>query len=102
MLNKIMCNPIHPLHCALPVLYLPVRVTRGALVAHRYTYALSRSRTWQYCMTFISLPISLRNDLGDPAFDDVGLSGFKSMANVFLFAKLFAPFFFLLFSLSLL
>ena len=39
MLNKIRCNPMHPLNGALPGPYVPVRVTRGALVAHRYTYA---------------------------------------------------------------
>ena len=39
MLFKIRCNPVHPLNGALPGPYLPARVTRGALVAHRYTYA---------------------------------------------------------------
>ena len=29
----------HPLYGALPVPYVPVRVTRGALVSHRYIYA---------------------------------------------------------------
>ena len=29
--------PVHPLNGALPRLYVPVRVTCGALVAHRYT-----------------------------------------------------------------
>ena len=43
MLYKIRCNPVHPLDGALPGPYLPVPVTRGALVAHRYTYALPRS-----------------------------------------------------------
>ena len=36
MLYKIMYNPIDPLNDALPGPYVPVRVTRGALVAHRY------------------------------------------------------------------
>ena len=35
MLYKIRCNQVHPLNGALPVPYVPVRVTRGALVAHR-------------------------------------------------------------------
>ena len=48
MLYKIRCNPIHPLYGALPVWYVPVQVTRGALVAHRFTYASPRYRTWQY------------------------------------------------------
>ena len=39
MLYKIKCNPVHPLNGALPVPYVPARVTRGALVAHRCTYA---------------------------------------------------------------
>ena len=37
MLYKIRCNRMHPLYGALPVPYVPVRVTRNALVAHRYT-----------------------------------------------------------------
>ena len=37
MLYKIRCNPMHPLNDALPGLYVPVLVKRGALVAHRYT-----------------------------------------------------------------
>ena len=34
MLYKIRCNSMHPLYGALPVTYVPVRVTRGALIAH--------------------------------------------------------------------
>ena len=45
MLYKIRCNPVHPLNVALPGPYVPVRVTCGALVAHRYTYAPPRCRT---------------------------------------------------------
>ena len=37
MLYKIRCNPMYPLCDALPWPYVPVRVTYGALVAHRYT-----------------------------------------------------------------
>ena len=44
MLYKIRCNPVHPLNGDLPGPYLPVRVTRGALVAHRFTYALPSCR----------------------------------------------------------
>ena len=39
MLYKTRCNPFHPLYGALSVPYVPVRVTRGAVIAHRYTYA---------------------------------------------------------------
>ena len=45
MLYKIRCNPMNPLNDALPGPYVPVRVTRGALIAHRYTYAPPRNRT---------------------------------------------------------
>ena len=84
MLYKIRCSPKHPLCGALPVPYVPVRVTRGALMAHRYTYALPRCRTSQYLRTFIPLSVSLWNDLIDPIFDGVGLVGFKSRSNSFL------------------
>ena len=30
---------MHPLYSALAVIYVPVRVTRDALVKHRYIYA---------------------------------------------------------------
>ena len=33
---------MHPLYGALPVPYVPVRVTRGAVIAHRFTYAPPR------------------------------------------------------------
>ena len=81
MLYTIRCNAVHPLHGALPGPYVPVRVTRGALVALRYTYAPLRCRTLQYSMTFITLSVSLWNDLANPVFDGVGLAGFKSRAN---------------------
>ena len=77
---------MHPLNSALPVTYVPVRVTRGALVAHRYTYAPLRCRTLQYSMTFIPFSVSLWNDLANPVFDGVGLAGFKSRANASLLA----------------
>ena len=68
-----------------PERYVPVRVsfTRGAVIAHRNTYAPRSSRTSQHHSTFISLSVSLWNDLGDPVFDGVGLAGFKSRANAF-------------------
>ena len=86
MLYKIRCNPVHPLNGALPGPYVPVQVTRGALVAHQYTYAPPRCRTLQCRRTFIPLSVSLRNDLANPVFDGVGLAGFKSRANAFLLA----------------
>ena len=59
ILYKIRCSPMDPLYGALPVPYVPVRVTRGAVIAHRYTYAPPRCRTSQYCRTFVSFSVSL-------------------------------------------
>ena len=58
ILYKIRCNPARLLNGALPGPYLPARVTRSALVAHRYTYALPCCRTLQYGRTFIPLSVS--------------------------------------------
>ena len=69
MLYKIRCNPMHPLNDALPGLYVPVRVTRGALVTHQYTYAPPRCRTSHYCRTFVRFLVSLFNDLCSMVWD---------------------------------
>ena len=86
MLYNIRCNPVHPLNGALTGPYVPAWVTRGTLVAHRYTYAPPRCRTLQYSMTFIPFSVSLWNDLANTVFDGVGLAGFKSKANASLLA----------------
>ena len=86
MLYKIRCNPMHPPNDALPEPYVPLRITRSALVAHRYTYAPIRCRTSQYGRTFVPLSSSFWNDLADPVFDGVGLAGFRSRTNAFLSA----------------
>ena len=86
MFYKIRCKAMHPFNGALPGPYVPVRVTRGALVTHRYTYAPPRCRTSQFSRTFIPLSVSLWNDLANPEFDGVGLAGFKSRVNAFLLA----------------
>ena len=86
MLYKIRCNPVHPLNGVLPGPYVPVRVTRGALVAHRYTYAPPRCRTLQYSRTFIPFSVSLWIDLANSVFDGVGFSGLKSRVNAYLLA----------------
>ena len=67
---------MHPLSGALPLQYVPSRVTRGAMVAHRHSCAPSRCRTSHYRRTFVSLSASLWNHLCDPVFDGVGLEGF--------------------------
>ena len=86
MLYKIRCDPVHPLNGALPGPYVPPRVTRGALVVHRYISAPPCCRTLQYSRTFIPFSVSLWNDLANPVFDGVGLAGFKSRANASLLA----------------
>ena len=86
MLYKIRCNSVHPLNGAQPGPYVLVRVTRGALVTHRFTYAQPRCRTSQYHRTFIPLSESLWKYLAHPVFNGVGLAGFKSRANAFLLA----------------
>ena len=77
---------MHPLNGALPGPYVPVRVTRGALVAHRYTYEPPHCITLQYIRTFIPVSVSLWNDLATSVFDGVGVTGFKSRANTSLLA----------------
>ena len=67
MLFKIKSNPMHPLSGALPLPYVPARVTRDALVAHRHSFAFPRCRTSEYRRTFVPLSVSLWNDLGCPA-----------------------------------
>ena len=86
MIYNIRCNAVHPLNGAPPGPYVPERVTRSVLGAHRYTYAPPRCRTLQYSRTFIPFSVSLWNDLASPIFDGVRLVGFKSIANASLFA----------------
>ena len=81
-----------PLVGVLSELYVPVRVTCGALVAHRCTYAPPRCRTSKYSRAFIPLSVSLCDVLGDPAFDGVVLASYKSLANDFsLVAQFLSP-----------
>ena len=96
MLYNIRCNPVHPLNGALPGPYVPARVTRGALVAHRCTYAPPRCRTLQYSRIFIPFSVSLWNDLANPVFDGVGLAGFKRRADASLLSKMLYPYYSLL------
>ena len=78
---------MHPLSGALPLPYVPARITRGALVAHRHSFEPPCCRTSQYHRSFVPLSVSLWNDLSDPVFDGVGLAGFKIRANAFLLAS---------------
>ena len=93
MLYKIRCNPMHPLCGALPVPYVPVRVTRGTLIAQRYTYAPPRCRTSQYRRTFISLSVSLWNDLVNPE-RWCGIGGFQEQVQCLFVGLVALSFFF--------
>ena len=86
MLFKIKSNPMPPLSGALPLLYVTPRVTHGALLAHRQSFAPLCYRTSQYRRCFVPLSVSLWNDLSDSVFDGAGLVGFKSRANALLLA----------------
>ena len=77
---------MHHLSGALSLPYAPARVTRADLVTHIHSFALPCCRTSQYHRTFVPLSVSLWNDLTDPVFDGVGLTGFKSRANASLLA----------------
>ena len=77
---------MHPLSGTLPLQYVPARVTRSALVAHRHSFAPPRCRTSQYRRIVVPLSVSHWNEFSDPVFDGVGLEGFKSRANAFLLA----------------
>ena len=78
----ILCNPMHPLYCALPRQYAPLFTTRGALVAHRYTYAPPIPAEPRPVPQDFYYPVTISvNDLGDLVIDGVGLAGFNSRAN---------------------
>ena len=82
---------MHPLNDELVGPYVPVRVTRGALVAHRYTYAPPRCITSQYRRTYVPLSVSLWNDLADPELDGVGLAVSREGLMFFYWPKLLYP-----------
>ena len=90
MLFKIKSNPLDPLSGALPLPYVPARVTRGPFVAHRHSFALPRCRTSQYRRTFVPLSVSLWNDLSDPVIDGVGL---QEQSQCFIFGMICSFFF---------
>ena len=102
MLYKIGCNPMHPLYGARPVSYVPVRVTRFTVIAHRYSYAPPRCRTSQYRRTFILLSVSLWNDLSDPGLIVWDWQVSRAGPMPFYWPSCSLTFCLLLFSLSLL
>ena len=76
-------QPVHPFNGALPGPYVPARVTRGALGAHRYTYAPPRCRTLQYSKTFIPFSVSFWNNLANPSIRWCGTGGFQEQGQCF-------------------
>ena len=86
MLFKTKNNPLHPSSRALPLPYVLARVTRGALVAHRHSFApprLAPSVPRNLCALSV---VSLWNDLSDIVFHAEVLRGFMSRENDFLLA----------------
>ena len=83
--QRVCCTISGLTRCTLFMVLFLCRMCRcglhAALIAHRFTYAPPRCRTSWYRRTFFPLSVSLWNDLGGPAFDGVGLAGFKSRAN---------------------
>ena len=59
MLFKIKSNPMHPLSSALPLPYVPARVTCGALVAHKHSFTPPCCRTSQYRRSLVPLSVSM-------------------------------------------
>ena len=58
MLSRIGSNSLRPQCGALPLPYVPMRVTPGALVVHRHSFAPPRCRTAQYCRTSVPLSVA--------------------------------------------
>ena len=83
MVNKIRCNPLHPLYAleAMTVPPAPVRVTRGADRTSEHLCA-SSLQNLAVSQDFFSLVSEER--FSDPAFDGVGLAGVQSRVNAFL------------------
>ena len=84
MLSIIYCNAMYHLSCVLPLSCVPGRVTRGALVGHRHSFALTCCKPSQYRRTFVTRSVSLWNDLSDNLFGDLGLADSQNRANAFL------------------
>ena len=69
---------------------LPKRCFQGFVL--QFLDTLLEARTSQDRRTFIPLSVSLRNDLGDSAFDGVGLAGLRAGLIPLCVPELLAPF----------
>ena len=82
MLYKIRCNPMHPRYAWRFIRAISESAYYKWCIGRTWVYlGPHRCRTSQYHRTFISLSVSLQNDLSDPVFDGVGLESFKSRVN---------------------
>ena len=86
MQHNIRCNPMQPLYGAIPAPDVPLRVTRGALVAHRCTYAPARCRTSQDHMTFVSLSVCICGTILLTLYSMVGTGRFQEQGQCLLLA----------------
>ena len=79
---------MHPLNGALPVPYVLVQVSHGAVHAHlilgRLMHCFAAEPRRNAGVLYLS--VSLWNDLANPIFNGVGLAAFKRRANAFLLA----------------
>ena len=91
---------MHPLYGPLPVPYVPVLITRRAVIAHRYTYSPPPFRTSQYRPTFMPLSVSLWKVYKWRRVRWCGTGGFqeKSSANFYYWSRCSLTFCLLLFS----
>ena len=94
MVSMIRSNSTHPLRDALHLPYVPERVTRGSLIAHRHSFTPPRCRAALFLRSFAPLSVSLWDDLDDLTFYGAWLAGFKSRVNVFFWPDLFSLFVF--------
>ena len=60
MVFQIKCNPIYPLSSAFPLPYVPARVTRVALVAHKHSFAPPRCSVTNLKFHGVTSEISFR------------------------------------------
>ena len=72
----------HPLYGAQHGSYVLVRVTRGVLVAHRYTFEPALCGTSQYHRTFIPLSVSVERSCW-PCIRRFGTGGFQEQGQYF-------------------
>ena len=78
---KILHNPNHPVHEALPPAYVPVRHTRGAAHVNNKAFINPRFRTNQYARSFILATTAQWNALSNEVVDCCELQKFKTGAN---------------------